>query len=627
MKKLAFKIFVFTIVFAVVLKCVVDPIFNKNNSFKNSIEQLNELDKDSLDILILGSSHARNSYNTEIIDKALHINSFSLASDGQKIAVTNNLLENVLKRIKPKLLILDVFPGSLDYPELDKQKSYQLQVFDNSKWTTKKFRLMTSMYSFNELPSALSPTIRNHENWNIANWTFAEQRLDSSLAIFNKGFAGYYSIIKDKERLSLLDYEQKKDRYLKFDDYKEDLSKLNNKLLELRKTIEISKNNNVELLLVSSPYFDAFYGRGASDFHFLVKLMCNEYGIKFLDFNTKFDELGLTLDDFRDRSHLNLSGADKVTGRLAKFLIDKQYFELDENRAKDLSKKLKSLSNTFKLYFEKKLNEEIFPNVFVNQISFYQSNEQRKIELTLDKKEGVRDVINRYNLEFAAFPFAKDKKLLPDNFKGSKKEFYTFYTLKDINNNGQNKITIIFPKSDISIYENARLFSFVKTKKRTGHRYNIDFPNLNLSNIIESKFVNKETTNLNSLFGRTEKLWSEFFEFNDAIKTDEIAYINSNENTYTFLFKINQASIHEEFKNFIGYIRYYNGEINDTNKKVKTFPLSVFENNKNKYIVAKIGIANTKTSKFDVFFQEKESKKASRLFSLKDVKLINDPDL
>lgn len=620
MKKLALKIILLSVLVLVLTKIVFDPIFNKNSSFRSSIEQLYELNEDSLDVLILGSSHARNTYNTYIIDKALSINSYSLSSDGQKIVVSHNLLEDVFKQIKPKLIILDIFSGSLDFPETDQQKSYQLRVFDNSKWTFNKLKVVTSIYSFEELPSVLSPTIRNHKNWNIANWTFGEQVLDSSQALYNRGFAVYYTTIKDKERAELLDYKYRKAKYLKFSYNDINLSKLKNKLSELEKTIETCKKNNVELLLVSSPYFDAFYSREASDLHVLVKQMCEDHGIRFLDFNTKFDELDLTMDDFRDRSHVNLSGADKVTGLLVGYLIDNQYFKIDRREAENLSSTLKSLSNTFQLNYEEKLNKEIFPDVFVTQIAIYQNNQQQKIELFLDKKEGVRDLISQYNLEFVGFPYEEDMSLLKAEFKDYQRERQTFYTLKDVSVNGQNKITVIFPKSNITKYKRVRLFSFVKNNI-SGHRYIIDFPHLDLSKVIESKFTNEEATKSNNLFSKAEKLLTKPFEFNQIIKIDEIGYKSEQDNRYTFIFKIGKDSNYKEFQNFTGYIRYYNGEIKEQNKHVKAFPSKFVEIDGYNYIFATINISNVNISKLDIFFVKEEPKEISNSYTLKDLKL------
>ncbi|WP_323787436.1 hypothetical protein [Psychroserpens sp.] len=627
MIKLAVKILVFSLVFIVILKTIFDPVFKKNNSFKNSIDQLYQLDKDSLDLLIFGSSHARNSYNTDIIDKALHINSFSLASGGQKIAVTNNLIDDILKQFKPKLIILDVFPGSLDYPKLEHQKSNQLQVFDNTKWTTNKMELLTSMYSFDELPSAVSPTVRNHQNWNKANWMFSEQKLDSTRAFFNKGFSGSFSIMDDSERMNLLDYEQRKDKYLSLSTNEIDPSKLKNELEEIKNAIEICKENNIELLLVCSPYFDAFYSKLASDFHFLVTELCEENNIKFLDFNTKFDELSLTLDDFRDRSHVNLFGADKVTGSLVTYLLNEDYFEINNSDIENLPKTLKTLSSAFELTFEKELNKELFPDVFVKRISMFENKEHRKIELILNKKEGVSDLLKKHNLEYIATPYEADKKLLEGKFKELNREIQTFYSLKDISINGQNKISVRIPKSNILKYKNIRLFSFVKAKRQSGQKHIIDLPDLDLSKTIESKFINEQGSSLGLLLEKTEQLLSEPFEFNETIKVEEIAYLNSKANEYKFSFKIKQDSNTKEFEKYNGYIRYYNGEVTEANKNVRGFPVTVLESDGFKYIFVTVHIEDVNLSKLDFFFIKKESKEISRFYTMKGLKLKKDSDL
>ncbi len=621
MTKLAFKTVVFSLIVVTLIKIGVDPAFKKSNSFQNSINDLYQLDKEAVDILVLGSSHARNSYNTELIDKALEVNSYSLASGGQKIVVTNNLLEDILRDIKPKLVILDVFPGSLDFPYKDHQKGNQLQVFDNTKWTLNKLKLLRSIYSSGELPAAISPMIRNHKDWNKANWTFTDEELDSSRAFFNKGFSGSFTIIDDKVRVNLLDYKQRKENYLKLDKNEIDPFKLKDEIEQIKKAIEICKMHNIELLLVSSPYFDAYYSKLASNFHFLVQDLCRESGVKFLDFNTKFDELGLSMTDFRDRSHVNILGADKVTSSLVNYLVEEQYITVDESRRENLPTILSDLRNKLELTYEKRLQKEILPNVIASHIAIYNNKNFRQIELVLNQSEGVDKLIKNYNLEYIASPFEKDKRLLKGKFKKLNRELYTFYNSKASSIDGQSKIILRVYSSSIGRYENIRIFSFEKGKRQTGKKYTIDLPNVDLTNVIEPKINTKAKTTTNALISEAQKIFANPFDFNKAIQTEGISYFNTKDNEYTVLLKLSNKATTHDLAKYIGYIRYYNGEVEDANKKVKSFPLRVLENGTDKYIFATLKIPNLEISKFDIFFLERTSKKPSKFFSTKDLKL------
>jgi len=624
MIKLTIKIVLFSLIFVLITKTFLDPIFKKTNSFESSINEIYALDKDSIDVLILGSSHARNSFNPAIIDQSLNINSYSLASGGQRLVVTNNLLEDILKEVKPKLLILDVFPGSLDYPKLPPQKSNQLQVFDHSKWTFNKLKFVISMYPSNELPSILSPTIRNHEHWNTANWKFKSIKLDSTRALFIKGFSGSYAIIDDKERSKFLDYKEKKKKYPTLGNKKIDPSKFTNELLYVKKVIEISKRYNVELLIVSAPYFNAFYNPQGGNFHFLIKQLCKSSKIKFLDFNSKFNELGLNMNDFRDKAHVNISGADKVTNSLVKYLLDKKYFQIDEKDANNIDQTLKSLSNKFELVYEEKINKEILPTVFATQVSISKNKELYQIILKLNKKKGAEKLIKKYNLEYVATVYEEDKKLLKGN---SKKEVYTFYNAKVISIDAEEQIIFRIPKSEIVKYKNIKIYSFLKGKKLTSKKFSIDLKDINLENIIFRDKINfqEDKNNIDDdLFNKlnqVEKILTQPFQFNKAIVVDEIGYINEHGSKYTFIFKISKNSNYNDVENFTGYLKYYNGEIKEQNKHVNSFPVKLLEVDGDKYIFETINVDNIELSKLDIFFIKKEPKKISKFYIIKDLKL------
>lgn len=144
----------------------------------------------------------------------------------------------------------------------------------------------------------------------------------------------------------------------------------------------------------------------------------------------------------------------------------------------------------------------------------------------------------------------------------------------------------------------------------------------NFNSNSNNNFLNKNITyHLMTHLDNTNKLLNSQFQFNQKIIVDEIGYFNEFENTYSFIFKLNKQTDFDKVTNFIGYIRYYNGETIKDNKKVQGFPLELLEIEGYKYIFARINVENTKISKFDVFFLEKESKKASKFFTVKDLKL------
>ena len=148
---------------------------------------------------------------------------------------------------------------------------------------------------------------------------------------------------------------------------------------------------------------------------------------------------------------------------------------------------------------------------------------------------------------------------------------------------------------------------------------------LNIENSIKKGDINQpsqKTDVFRDKVSKSEKILTKPFKFNEIIKFNEIGYINEQNGNYTFVFKTEKDSNSKDYENFIGYIKYYNGEIKDQNKMVTTFTLKLLEIDGYKYIFATVNIDNAELSKLDIFFIKKEPKEISKFYTLKDLKLI-----
>lgn len=119
----------------------------------------------------------------------------------------------------------------------------------------------------------------------------------------------------------------------------------------------------------------------------------------------------------------------------------------------------------------------------------------------------------------------------------------------------------------------------------------------------------------------TNKLLNLQFQFNDAIKINEIGYFNEFENRYSFIFKLGKQLDIKQVQKFRGYIRYYNGDIINENKKVNSFPLALLEIDDDIYIFARLKIEDINISKLDIFFMDTTTSKASKFLTIKELKL------
>ena len=244
------------------------------------------------------------------------------------------------------------------------------------------------------------------------------------------------------------------------------------------------------------------------------------------------------------------------------------------------------------------------------------------------------------------FGFNKDISLNTIAYKKIGKNKYRFLFRIDAKSNLKNPekyVGYIRYYNDEVIDKNKFVKSFPLTLSRSGE-HNFILTQLSIEDPKISRFdvyfmdrntheasnfytvwdlnLNDETkVSQNNTVENREKLLKEVFVFNEHIKIDEISYQNLNGNDFEFLFKIDKESTPNSLDDFVGYIRYYNGEINDQNKRVKSFPLKFIEVDGDKYIFARVDITNLEISRFDVFFLHRETKNVSKFFTLTDLKI------
>lgn len=82
----------------------------KNKTHRNYLKW-NEIhtNKNTYDLIIVGSSRAYSAYNPEVIDSSLSIKSYNMGTSSQDIAETYYMLEEIFEYQKPEFIVYDVF--------------------------------------------------------------------------------------------------------------------------------------------------------------------------------------------------------------------------------------------------------------------------------------------------------------------------------------------------------------------------------------------------------------------------------------------------------------------------------------------------------------------------------------
>lgn len=267
------------------------------------------------DILFIGTSHIARAVNPMELWDRNGYTSYVLTAAGDGAKRNAAILEIALDYTKPKLVVLDADQYWLEDEQDHQVKNYH-RFSDSFPLSITKIKTTFELYEDSTVRTELLfPWLVYHNRWDEL------EKLD------------FYSH-SDSRCLKGYDYDAK---IVKADLPKEPLKDDNaadlgeeESLREIDKFIQKCKADNIEVLLVTLPYSanieQRLYGIKLSD-------IALKYGVNYINFNEVFNGQKLFVDentDFSDRSHMNISGAKKMTEFLGAYISE--HYEVPDRR-------------------------------------------------------------------------------------------------------------------------------------------------------------------------------------------------------------------------------------------------------------------------------------------------------
>ena len=278
------RAFIFLTIFALLMAGLsqsIQQILLMNDSVVNSRHKnmygISKEDSNSIDMVILGDSLSYTSFSPMLLWENQGITSYDCGQSGQKIQESYYMLQRVLKTQSPKVLLMEtntLFRGESSKVEdlkdtIEAWENYHLSLF------------------------------RGHDIWKSVlsgkNWTEKDY----------KGFAF---------RCTRASYTGGK--YMKKTKAKAEMPEMVIKYM--KKIQKLCKENHIQLILVSAPSpVNYSYAK-----HNTLTAYAKENGLEYLDLNLKLKEVGINwkTDSLDGGDHLNLSGAQRVTSYVGKYL-------------------------------------------------------------------------------------------------------------------------------------------------------------------------------------------------------------------------------------------------------------------------------------------------------------------
>jgi hypothetical protein len=263
---------------------------------------------DSIDAVFIGSSPLPACVATPKIYGETGITVYPLSSNMQRPVATKYLVEEALKSQKPDLFIFEMRMWQAADQDLLGNMAHTREVTDNMKYSVNRIKTINAMVDDkNDRINYYFDIFKYHSNW-------------KTLFLWSQFRTAFYCYPEDLKG-SLVETEVgpcDKPVILPEDDKEPMPSEQEQYLNDL---LDYLDENNINALFVITPY--AVKDHEQRRFNYMADIITGR-GYNFLDMNRHLDEIGLDYSkDIRDYgTHTNVSGAEKVTTFLEKYLLE-----------------------------------------------------------------------------------------------------------------------------------------------------------------------------------------------------------------------------------------------------------------------------------------------------------------
>ncbi len=326
------------------------------------IQKFYEQKEDTVDTLILGSSHAFEDINTGVFWEKYGIASYILAGSFQPMWNTYYYLKEALKTQEPELIVLEAYTTIIDSDYMDDSR-----IIKNTygmKWSKDRIDAVKISAPQKRWMEFLLPYMQYHTR-------YAELSREDFLK--NKGNIQYESWKGFGCNMAVTAFPTP------------DISKVtkrekmsNKTETYYRKIIELALQSKIPILVVLSPY------AGITEEEQAVFLsagdIAKEYGVDFINYNLLYKESDIDFSkDAADPGHLNYRGNQKFSSVLGQYISD--HYDITDRRGdaeyQSWEKQTKYIMATIR-------NQELKEAVTVEDLAKRMKNPNYKICVSLN---------------------------------------------------------------------------------------------------------------------------------------------------------------------------------------------------------------------------------------------------
>lgn len=308
----AIKIILFSILVISMLGGILSIFNYKDMGGGGGFQRFYQADKNSIDVLFFGSSHAHCTIDHGLLWDQYGMAGYTLSAGSQEIDSTYYFVKEALEKQTPKVIVVEVLGATGGEIYNDETVVYRNTL--GMEWSG----------NFTEYMTYLKENMKMEDTW--AKEVFAKIPIIHSRYTeltqadfydnisFMRGYRGSFDVVRF-ERPTAADNTE----FMELNSERQQM---------LQNIIDTAKEHNVSIVLIASPFI-------LEDSHQMyfnaVEELAKENQIPFINYNKLYDEINIDFQrDFRDVSHVNNYGAKKVTTHLAEFL--KQNYDIPDRR-------------------------------------------------------------------------------------------------------------------------------------------------------------------------------------------------------------------------------------------------------------------------------------------------------
>lgn len=292
------------------------------------------MEKDSVDVLFLGSSHCYCSFSPQEVYNKFKIRSYNLGSSQQSVWMSYYWLKEALRFQKPKAIVFETFFIWNHSDEASVRKA-----LDYMKWSNvKKEAVKTATQQYPEISSKsfFFTNIRFHERWKEIN----EDDFGHNNILKKSALKGYAPI---RKKYGMLDYKTLQET--------DEMGVIPSEVEEyLNKIVCLCQENNIIPIFVKTPTTS-----WSASQHNAVQRYADEKEISFFDFNKEelySDMKYIFSEDSSDYGHPNIWGAEKISELTGNLLQMNGITSVEDKQWEDTRIYVKNIKKDCALQYE-----------------------------------------------------------------------------------------------------------------------------------------------------------------------------------------------------------------------------------------------------------------------------------